>query len=340
MTSGYTGKLPRKLAVRNLVTKSIESSVLSVEIYNKPTLKFRTAAFTSLMIIAWTSALHSVFERDGISYYYKKKNGRFERVDGGKRTWDLSTCLKKYSGNSINYGVISNLQLFIKLRNKIEHRQMSTLDSYIASECQSLLLNLKALLKAEFEIELLGDIGLYVPISVFSTSRSIPQTTEEKAIIQFIDKFRSSLNDSVWDDSKYAFRAFLIPKVGNHKNSSDVTIEFLKLGSLAPDKREKATKMITLIRDRQMPFREDLLKPGGVVTRVREHYPEFHMTKFVNAWKKLGVRPATGAEDPSKTDKHYCYYDPVDKDYRYEPAFADKICKMIGGGETFQAGAP
>ncbi|MEZ5730712.1 MAG: DUF3644 domain-containing protein [Paracoccaceae bacterium] len=333
--TGFVGKLPRKAAVKELVCKSIESTVLAVEVYNKPTVQFRSAAYAALMVIAWTSALHAVFERDGTVYFHKKKNGRFEKIDGDKKAWELSACISKYTGTHISDDVRANLTLFVKLRNKIEHRQMATLDAHIAPECQALLLNLKDFLQAEFDIELLGDIGLYVPISVFASTRSIPQSSDEKSVISFIDRYRNSLDPRVWQDTKYAFRAFLIPKIGNHENSSDVTIEFLKLSSLTEAQREKATRMATLIRDRQMPFKEDLLKPKMVVEKVRERHPDFHLTNFVNAWKTLKVRPETGHDEPGVTNTRYCYYDPVDKDYRYEPAFVEKICEMIDSGHDF-----
>ncbi len=333
--TGFTGKLPRKTAVRNLVQKSIESAILSVEIYNKPTVQFRTGAYASLMVIAWTAAMHAVYERDSVSYFWKKKNGRFERIDGDKRAWELSNCIKEYDGDNLGPHVVANLELFIKLRNKIEHRQMSTLDSHLAPEAQAMLLNLKSFLHAEFDIELLGDIGLHVPISVFSSVRQIPQSAEEKSVINFVDRYRASLNAEVWKDTKYAFRAFLIPKIGNHQNSSDVTIEFLRLDSLSEAQREKATRMATLIRDRQMPFREDLLKPGHVVTRVQQNHPRFEMHNFINAWKATEIRPNGGAEDPSKTDTRYCYFDPVDQDYRYEPIIVERICALMDAGHTF-----
>ncbi len=97
--------------------------------------------------------------------------------------------------------MVANLKLFVKLRNKIEHRQMMTLDAHVAAECQALLLNLKSFLKNEFDLELLGDIGLYVPISVFTAVRVIPQSAEEKAVIQFVDKYRDALESHIWDNS-------------------------------------------------------------------------------------------------------------------------------------------
>lgn len=338
--SGFTGKLPRKISVRELLNKSIESSVLAVEVYNKPTVQFRTGAFTSMMIIAWTSALHAIFERDSVTYYYKKRNGRFERIDGDKRAWELLECLKQYEGEFLDEDVRANLKLFVKLRNKVEHRQMVTLDAHVAAECQALLLNLKAFLKAEFQIELLGDMGLYIPISVFSAKRVIPQSAEEKSVIQFVDRYRAALDPEVWEDTKYAFRAFLMPRIGNHQNSSDVTIEFLKLDGLTAPQKERATRLATMVRDRQVPMRGDLLKPGAIVTLVKERHPQFTLNRFANSWKSLQVRPPTNAEDPSETNTKYCHYDPVDGDYRYEPEYVERLCRLIEQGHEFLSTDP
>ena len=60
----------------------------------------------------------------GDRFYHKKKNGRYEIVDGERKAWDLSTCIKKY-GN-LSDPVYKNLDLFIKLRNKIEHRHVDS----------------------------------------------------------------------------------------------------------------------------------------------------------------------------------------------------------------------
>ena len=333
-------KLPRKVAVRELVMKAIESATLAVEIYNKPTVEFRSGAYCTLMIIAWTAIFHAVFDRDGIKYFYKEKNGRFKRKDGDRLAWELTTCIKKYKGGKLEGGVIQNLELFIKLRNKIEHRNMRSIDAHLMPESQALFLNLKQFLFDEFQIEFLADMGLYIPISVLSSKRVIPQSSDERAVLEFIDKYRNSLDASVWDDTKYAFRAYLVPKVGNHENSSDVTIEFIKASDIDAKSKKHLTKITALIKSKQTPFDASLLKPGAVVAQVNDQYPDFHMRNFVNAWKKLSVRPASGAENPGDTNEQYCYYDPVDDDYRYEPGFAELIIEHLNNGETFTNGEP
>ena len=65
--------MPRiKVKVSKLLEKSRDSALLAVEIYNKPRTAFRSNGYIVLMSIAWTSLLHAIFEKRGISYFYKK----------------------------------------------------------------------------------------------------------------------------------------------------------------------------------------------------------------------------------------------------------------------------
>lgn len=82
------------------------------------------------MCIAWLSLLHAVFEKKKINYYYYKKGSKkFERIDGDKKAWELDRSAKEQFGDaSAEY---MNVLFFIKLRNKIEHRFMPTIDSTI-----------------------------------------------------------------------------------------------------------------------------------------------------------------------------------------------------------------
>ncbi|MGB5833526.1 MAG: hypothetical protein WBG92_16240 [Thiohalocapsa sp.] len=181
---------------------------------------------------------------------------------------------------------------------------------------------------------------VYVPISVFSAKRTIPQSADERAVLDFIDSYRESLDPGLWDHTDYAFRAYLVPKIGNHESSSDVTIEFVKADELDEHGKRRLTRITALIKAKQTPFDADLLKPKAVVDLVKKSHPDFTMSRFVNAWRKLGVRPSKKAEDPGDTNTRYCYYDPVDQDYRYEPGFADLICNHISQGELFLEDKP
>jgi hypothetical protein len=82
-------RLPKK--VKELLAKSRDSALLAVDIYNKPATKFRSYSFIVMMNIAWPSLFHAIFERQGIKYFYRKKDSnRYIYVDGEKKAWDLS----------------------------------------------------------------------------------------------------------------------------------------------------------------------------------------------------------------------------------------------------------
>ncbi len=86
----------RKGKTKTILESSIDSALLAVEVYNKPRATFRCRAYVTLMIIAWTSLFHAYFNRTiGNKYYDKKKNGRYEIVDGEKKTWDLKNLHKE-----------------------------------------------------------------------------------------------------------------------------------------------------------------------------------------------------------------------------------------------------
>ena len=45
--------------------------MLAVDVYNKPATSFKSGAYIVLMVIAWTSLLHAIFERRKTPYFYR-----------------------------------------------------------------------------------------------------------------------------------------------------------------------------------------------------------------------------------------------------------------------------
>ena len=64
----------RKGKIKSLLESSINAALLAVEVYNKPRTTFRSEAYITLIIIAWTKLFHAYFHSTiGDKYYYKKK---------------------------------------------------------------------------------------------------------------------------------------------------------------------------------------------------------------------------------------------------------------------------
>ncbi|MCB6089617.1 DUF3644 domain-containing protein, partial [Flavobacterium psychrophilum] len=141
----------RKGKTKTLLESSIDCALLSVEIYNKPRAPFRVESFITHMIMSWTRLLQAHFNHTiGETFFYKEANGRFKIIEGEKKAWELKTCIQKYG--LLSEGVKSNLEFFIKLRNKIEHRTISKdeIGLMIFGECQSLLYNVLTPIKQEY----------------------------------------------------------------------------------------------------------------------------------------------------------------------------------------------
>ncbi len=87
--------LPNK--VKKCLEKAIDCSLLAVETYNKPAIKFKSGGYIVLMIISWTAFFHAVFLKRKIKPYYRKPGSkRFVIIDGDYKYWELNTCLEMY----------------------------------------------------------------------------------------------------------------------------------------------------------------------------------------------------------------------------------------------------
>lgn len=92
---------------KKMVEKSIEAFILGLEIYNKPTIRYRIEGFSYLVCNAWELLLKSVLIKRGISIYFADKKNR---------TISLNDSIKKIYTNE-NTRIRLNLEKIIELRN-------------------------------------------------------------------------------------------------------------------------------------------------------------------------------------------------------------------------------
>ena len=311
----------RSKVVKLLLEKAQDSAIQAVTIYNSPGSRLRTGSFIVLMCIAWTAMLHAYFESKKISYYYKSENGhRYVKTDGERRAWDLSRCLKEaFDGQS---PVRSNLELFVKLRNRIEHRHLPALDSEIVGECQALVINFDRWLTQKFGPKYSLLSTTFIPIQLSRGIRAIPVTKSEEAAIQFVKNYRNLLNSSVSESQEYSFKAFLIPKIGNHRSSSDIAIEYVRYDPDNPGEMQEYNRMVVAIKERQIPIvNKDRLKPKQVVDRLRGMGHNVNMHWHVIMWRKHKVRPKTNSTNKGDCKTEFCVYDAAHGDYLYSQSW-------------------
>jgi len=331
----------RKGVAKYLLQNSIESVLTAVEIYNKPKTQFKVQSFVTLMIIGWTKALHSYFHSEGIKYFYKKKNGKFEIIDGEYKSWEITKCIKEYG--KFDEAVKANLLFFIGLRNKVEHRDLTEtdIDMITFGECQSFLYNYETFIMEEFGEEYSINESLAFALQ-FSTYNSLEQKKSQKRqlskelvdIKQFIDKYKSTLSDDVFESQKYSIKFLIIPKISSTKRG-DLSIDFIKEDSLTIEDYSKITAVIKDKKIIQEAVNAKRYKPSKVIEILRRI---FHMDKNIkfNAsyhhaklCQYYQVKPANKEENPFDTKTEYCLYDDTHDDYVYTSEWIKFLSKEL-----------
>lgn len=320
--------------VEELVVKARDSAILAIDIYNRPIATFRSQGYIVLMIIAWTSLFHAIYEQNGDDYFYKDRQGNPILIDGDKKAWELDRCIDK-CGSMISEAAKQNLRLFISLRNKIEHRYVPAFDLDIFGECQAMLLNFENFLTDKFGIYYALNNTLSFPLQISSIRNQEQMQAIKKVeskhyleLKDYIDAYRTSLEDTIYADNQYSFRIFLIPQLGNHQNSSDCAIEFIRYNPEQPEEFDALKRNIALIREKRVPVaNQGKLKPKMVCDELSKRLgTTVNLTLHTSAWKYYGVRKQ-GKQDDCKTA--YCQFDEAHRDYVYTQAWVDFLADRL-----------
>ncbi|MBR3672651.1 MAG: DUF3644 domain-containing protein [Spirochaetia bacterium] len=325
----------RQGKTKNILENSRNSALSAVEIYNRPNSSFRLESYIVLMIIAWTKLFHAYFQAtQGEKYFYKEKNGRYKKVDGEKKAWELSTCIKQFKkilpkGVQLSEAACCNLEFFIGLRNKIEHRYWSgsEFDVLLFGECQALLFNYESLLVALFGADYSINTCLAFALQ-FSHMRAGDQITSQRVLLsndmkdikRYIDKYRAELSQEIFDSQEYSIKLLQIPKVSN-TNRTDLAVEFVNWNSLDENDKENYNKIVSIIKDKLViknVSNANLLRPSDVVNQLKEKMGiDIGTYNHAKLWKAFKVRPGRDADDKFETKDRYCVYDEPHNDYLY-----------------------
>jgi len=82
-----------------------------------------------------------------------------------------------------------------------------------------------------------------------------------------METYKNDLSDEILESQKYRIRAFLVPKLGNHAKSSELSIEFINVNALSEVERNSYEQGVTFIKG------------------------DFNVTLHTKCWKYYSVRP-------------------------------------------------
>lgn len=155
---------------------------------------------------------------------------------------------------------------------------------------------------------------------------------EMKEIKGFIDAYRISLKDNVFQSQEYTVRLIQIPKVSN-TNRGDLAVEFVNWNQLDQKDREAYEKVTAIIKDKVVRVEAanvGKLKPSIVVNKVNErtkHTINHYIHRCI--YTVFGVRPSVNSDDPFDTNTKYCHYNEVHDDYLYQEGWVDFIVDLL-----------
>lgn len=340
----------RQGKARNILENSINSALTAVETYNRPRTQFRMENYIILMIIAWTKLFHAYFQSEiGERYFYKEKNGRYKKIDGEKKAWELKECIKEYQKLNKPYpnlsdSTVANLHFFIGIRNKIEHRywDSSSLDILLFGESQALLYNYENLLVTIFGEEFSINMCLAYALQ-FSHMRAPNQLKAQRDLLskdmqdikKYIDKYKTDLPQEIYDSQEYSIKLLQIPKISN-TSRHDLSIEFVNWNSLNDDDKKHYQQISTIIKDKlviQRVSNANLLKPGAVIKLIYTQTGiNLSLSDHTYLWKSFSVRPPTDADSKFDTISKYCIYDEPHDDYLYTEEWVAFLIALIDKG--------
>lgn len=291
-----------------LVMKSRESALASVQIFNNPHIKFKSELFIVTMCIAWTYLLHAYYRSKGIDYRYYRQldTGRkqYSRTKSGAfKHWELERCLN-CDQSPIDKDTANNLRFLIGLRHEIEHQMTTRIDDLVSARFQACCINFNRYIKQFFgeKFGLENDLTFSLQFSSLSQEQVNELSTSlPEHISRFIEGFDVALSEEEFNSERFGYRVIFVPKVANQKGQADQVIEFIKADSpLAKD----INRTYTVIKETERPK----YLPSGIVKMMQaEGYALFTMNRHAELWKSVEAKDPARAFGTQIANNWYWY---------------------------------
>jgi hypothetical protein len=285
---------PRKRRVNSvadeLVKKSREAMLAAVQIFNSPSIHFKSELFITTSIIAWTYLLHAHYRKIGVEYRAKNdrgSRGKWKKSRHGA-VWHLGLedCLN-LPECPVTGATSKNLQFLIKIRHEIEHQMTTQIDDHFSAKFQACALNynreIKKLFGVNFSLDSEQAISLQFSSFAENTSKDLMSMSDlPKNIRMFISAFEQEMTAEEFDDPRYGYRVAFVRKAVSAKTTADQVIDFINSDS---DVGQAVNKIFLKETEKTK------CRPATIVKQMKsEGYSWFTMTHHTNMWKGLDAK--------------------------------------------------
>jgi len=323
-----------------MLQASKDEAILAVKLYNEPSHARALEGFIVHMNLAWLYLFQAKWKKASKDFRIADPShkGWFIKIDDEYRAPSLGWFVEKEYSNSS--AVRANIEFFIKLRNKVEHRHTGgneALLTVISGECHSLLLNYEeAVVAVGGQSNSLAHV-LHFPVfiggftdkgkqALVKLSNSLPSDLRT-----FLAEYDNNLDEDISKDPRYCLRLTVFLEQGNRKG--DLSMQFYNSADLTDEQRvvfeEAASKGFIVTKNKVVPVSNaSNLKPKAVVDLVSTAIPfKFNLNHFAATWRKNTFRPPQNSSTPEVTRADFCIYDEPHRDYTYTPAYVKWLIK-------------
>lgn len=255
--------------INSFLDKSEEAFLMAIEIYNKPTIKYRLEGFAFFICNAWELLLKAKMLKNGESIYYPDKPNR---------TISLSNCVSHIFTNDKD-PVRKNLEIIISLRNTSTHFVIKEMDSIYLPFMQANVLNYSQKLFDFFERDITEKINSsFMTLVINNESISDEEILSRYGdnILTRYNKVKNEIEQIITENSneKLAIQIDLNVKIVKDKDEAKTTFRIAKDG-------EEPVRIIKEIKDtnlthcyKQKRIREiveDNLKRKGINIKINQY---------------------------------------------------------------------
>ncbi len=240
---------------QRLVEKSIEAFIMGLEIYNKPTIKYRIEGFSFFITNAWELMLKAALINRGESIYFSDKPDR---------TLSAENVIKKIYTDK-NTRIRLNLEKIIELRNISTHYITEDYEVKYAPLFQACVLNFVNELQRFHNV----DITKYIAQNFLTISASYAPLTNEEIKLKYSPEIAEKLikqsNEidvlsATYNSDKFAINIKQNLYITKKKSEADFVV------GISSDSDTK----VAMVKDLKDPSDTHKYSYNNVITAVQE----------------------------------------------------------------------
>ena len=238
-----------------LIEKSIEAFIMGLEIYNKPTIKYRVEGFSFFIVNAWELMLKAEMLNRNMPIYYK---------DNEDRTISVDVAIKKIYPD-IHTRIRLNLEKIIELRNISTHYITQDYELKYVPLFQACVLNYVNEIKRFHKVS----IEDYVSPNFLTITTNYEPLDNEQIRLKYDAKVAEKLIqqaneidvlEETYDSDKFAINIKQNLYITKKREDADFTV------SIAKDSKNK----VEIVKELKDPANTHKYSYNTVITVVKE----------------------------------------------------------------------